>query len=243
MPKEYFNEGKEYNRKSKPLIFVLETSEKMGGEQISALNKAMANFTRQASELVLECWDYAVEIGVLTYDDSARWATPHLELLEYFQWTDCTTKGAAKLDTALVELNNQLRRSKLLHWPAGNDVPIIIFVSNSIPTDMTCNGELEQLLKNGWFVHASKIAITTATSSDCEVFSTLVGDANAVISLPSIEALESILPTAAIAATLFRARGSEELSNSGALIANNVREQFPEYYPPQESSLIWDSDW
>ena len=203
----------------------------------------MANFTKQASELDLECWDYAVQIGVLTYDASARWITPPLELAESFQWTNCTTKGAAKLDTALAELNSQLRRSRLLNWPAGNLLPIIIFVGNSIPTDMTWNSALEQLHKNSWFVHATKISITTTPNSDCEVFSTLVGDATAVISLPSIEALEIILPIAAIAATLFHARGSEELSNSGALIANNVREQFPEYYPPQENSLIWDSDW
>ena len=179
-------------RKVLPVFYVLDTSGSMEGERIAALNKAMEETTWALSQQAEKNADALVKIAVLEFNSSCQWVQPEgPEDMEDFIWSDLSAGGMTDVGRALKELDDKLSPDKFLQSDTGVCLPVIIFMTDGYATD-NYKKALEQIRKNKWFVHGTKVGFAIGDNPDIAMIADVVGDSAAVIYTEDMEKVPSL---------------------------------------------------
>lgn len=167
-----------------PVIFVIDTSERMGDFQIARLNKAMRELIDEwrvkAKQEGLD-----IRINVLSYSTGCKWMFDTMQNVDTLQWQNLQADG---LSAALDSLNRKLERHSLygnLHR-GGRKRPLIVFIAAGIPTD-DWEDALKALLKNYLFIRCARVAVAVDdiwdNKWDMEYLGKLTGTKETVLQL------------------------------------------------------------
>ena len=156
-----------------PVLFVLDSSGSMAGKKINAVNEAM-DALKSVFDSIGE--HYSVRVGVMSFSSGSRWHTDGLIDINEFMFEPLTAEGLTELGAAIEEIRKRLVRSDLLSDIEGQtSKPIIVFMSDGVPTD-----NWEDLLQraekeNLWFHRAARISIGVGEDAEPSVLVTLEG--------------------------------------------------------------------
>ncbi len=195
-------------RKKLVIFYVLDTSGSMVDEgKIGALNEAMRETVTVLQEIASKNADAEMQIAVMEFSSGARWITDTPTFLEDFYWDDLTAGGLTDIGDALHELRTKMSRSAFLQSDTGYMVPIIIFMSDGLPTDPgSWEKELQKLTDektgNKWFKRSTKIAFALGKVADVNMLSKIVGNKEAVIQTNDLEDFKKMIKVVSATSSL-----------------------------------------
>ena len=150
-----------------PIIFVLDSSGSMAGEKIEAINEAMSELKTIFDSLSESAM---VRVGIISFSIGCRWHTDGLIDINKLKFNPLAAYGLTELGSAIKEISERLTKKDLLSGIEGKiSKPIIVFMSDGIPTD-----NWEEILQkaetiNVWFRTATRISIGIGQDFDGHV--------------------------------------------------------------------------
>lgn len=148
-------------------FFILDTSTGIAHERINAINHAMQEAIFYLKQVQDECWlERTIKVAVLECGRNTRWVSKMpVEVCDYI-WQDIPSgNGYISWKEAILELESQMSRKAMLQSETGMNVPVVVFISNTSPTERDWEKTIEPLHHNNWFKHAIKFAITSDHAS------------------------------------------------------------------------------
>lgn len=204
-------------RKILPIIYVLDISGSMSGEKIGQVNEAMREVETSLKEISDKNPDAEIRVGVISFSDDVNWITNGLEKMEHWIWQNVEPSGCTELGKALNELNNKLSRKELLSDNIGYNMPVIIFMTDGVPTDDYAPA-LTSIKKNKWFKYGIKIGIAIGEDADKNVVSKITGNVETVITIDDISILQKLIVKVSVTASKIGSKShTEETSNDSAV--------------------------
>lgn len=143
-------------------FFVLDISTGIAHERINAINHAMQEAIFYLKQVQDECWlERTIKVAVLECGRNTRWVSKMpVEVCDYV-WQDIPSgNGYISWKEAVLELESQMSRKAMLQSETGMNVPVVVFISNTPPTERDWEKIIKPLHHNNWFKHAIKFAIT-----------------------------------------------------------------------------------
>ena len=202
------------------LLFVIDNSGSMEGEKIGAVNNAIRDIMTIMPEIQEDTSDADIMISALTFSDDAKWVYAEPQRVTEFKWKDIRTDGCTNLSCAYDELSKFLcRRSNGGKMPdIGGVAPIIILMSDGMPTSYDWEEHLKELKKKGWFKVALKyaLAIQIDTQEAMDVLSKFTGNNETVLKVYTAEALRQVIKV--IAVTASKVKSSSSIINGSNLV-------------------------
>ncbi|MBQ8201864.1 MAG: VWA domain-containing protein [Clostridia bacterium] len=207
------------------IFYLLDTSGSMGGAPIASLNDAMRDTVNAMGDIRAKA---DLKLGIMTYDTEARWVTGgqnNLENVDDFVWNDVEAGGMTFLGEALGLLKAGLSRNTMMASETGNNVPIIIFMTDGMPND-NWEAALKEIRENKWYQAATKIGIALGESADVKVLSELVGDPEAILRTNDLQQFKKLLRVVSVTSTLVGSRSTVTTNGqTGADIVRAVEEK------------------
>ena len=157
------------------VFFLIDTSGRMEGQAIEAVNTAMRELLLDVQEYVQENVDnVSVRYNVLEFNTEARWMYNAPVPVEDFLWLDLQGSGLRSLGEAYRRLNEKLsRKNGGFLYEYANKAPIIILLLAGTPTDDVESG-LAVLKENKRNQHSIKIATEFLVGEELDYHSVLV---------------------------------------------------------------------
>ena len=212
--------GEGIKRQELNLLFVIDNSGSMEGEKIGAVNNAIRDIMTIMPEIQEDTSDADIMISALTFSDDAKWVYAEPQRVTEFKWKDIRTDGCTNLSCAYDELSKFLcRRSNGGKMPdIGGVAPIIILMSDGMPTSYDWEDHLKELKKKGWFKVALKyaLAIQIDTQEAMDVLSKFTGNNETVLKVYTAEALRQVIKV--IAVTASKVKSSSSIINGSNLV-------------------------
>ena len=212
--------GEGIKRQELNLLFVIDNSGSMEGEKIGAVNNAIRDIMTIMPEIQEDTSDADIMISALTFSDDAKWVYAEPQRVTEFKWKDIRTDGCTNLSCAYDELSKFLcRRSNGGKMPdIGGVAPIIILMSDGMPTSYDWEEHLKELKKKGWFKVALKyaLAIQIDTQEAMDVLSKFTGNNETVLKVYTAEALRQVIKV--IAVTASKVKSSSSVINGSNLV-------------------------
>ena len=205
------------------LIFVIDNSGSMEGEKLGAVNNAIRDVMAIMPEIQEDTADANIKISALKFSDTASWIYPEPKSVDEFKWKDLKDDGGTNLSDAYDKLSDYLRKkSNGGQMPdLGGVAPIIILMTDGLPTSYDWEERLANLKKKGWFKVALKYAL--AIGIDCEeandVLKKFTGNAETVLKVYTAEALRKVIKVIAITAS--KVKSTSATSSQGASVNLN----------------------
>ena len=203
------------------LLFIIDNSGSMEGEKIGAVNNAIRDVMSIMPEIQEDTSDAEIKISALTFSENCKWVYSEPKSVNDFKWTDITTEGGTDYSKAYDELAKFLckRESGGKMPDIGGVAPIIILMSDGMPTSPDWMDHLNLLKKKGWFKVALKyaLAIQIDTKEAMDVLSAFTGNPETVLKVYTAEALRKVIKVIAITAS--KVKSSSSQINSGALVS------------------------
>lgn len=232
---ERFDLGEGIARQELNVIFVIDNSGSMQGEKIGAVNNAIRDIMSIMPDIQDDTGDATIKISAMTFSDDAKWIYPEPRTVEEFKWHDIGTENATNLSAACDELSRFLckRESGGKMPDLGGVAPIIIFMTDGMPTSYDWENHLSDLKKKGWFKVALKYAIAIQVNTDeaRDVLTKFTGNPETVLTVYSAEALRRVIKVIAITASKVKSSSASIGSGVGnnnqiaqAEIAKNLEE-------------------
>ena len=220
--KDRMNFGEGIARQELNLIFVIDNSGSMAGEKIGAVNNAIRDVMSMMPEIQEDTSDAVIKIAALKFSDKAEWLTPEPQTVENFKWKDLSGDGGTDLSAAYDKLAICLtKKANGGQMPdLGGVAPIIIFMTDGMPTSYDWEQHLADLKKKGWFKVALKYAIAIQVNTDeaRDVLAKFTGNPETVLKVYSAEALRKVIKVIAVTASKVK---SNSAHGTQAGIANN----------------------
>ena len=218
---ERFDLGEGIARQELNVIFVIDNSGSMQGEKIGAVNNAIRDVMSIMPDIQDDTGDATIKISALTFSDDAKWIHSEPKTIEEFKWRDIGTEGATNLSAAYDELSRYLckRESGGKMPDLGGVAPIIILMTDGMPTSYDWQKHLTDLKKKGWFKVALKYAIAIEVNTDeaRDVLTKFTGNPETVLTVYTAEALRRVIKVIAITAS--KVKSSSASIGSG--VGNN----------------------
>lgn len=171
-----------------PIIFVLDSSGSMAGDKIRAVNTAMAAVIFSS----MNCAD-SVQIGVISFSSKFKWITNEIVDISTYEHVDISAGGLTDLGSAIEELGKRMTPQDLLCDMDGSiSKPIVIFVSDGIPTD-DWERKLEEAEKNPWFSKSVRVSIVVGDDADESVMDRLTDHSARCVCIQTPEEIISVL--------------------------------------------------
>ena len=212
--------GEGIKRQELNLLFVIDNSGSMEGEKIGAVNNAIRDIMTIMPEIQEDTSDADIMISALTFSDDAKWVYAEPQRVTEFKWKDIRTDGCTNLSCAYDELSKFLcRRSNGGKMPdIGGVAPIIILMSDGMPTSYDWEDHLKELKKKGWFKVALKyaLAIQIDNQEAMDVLSKFTGNNETVLKVYTAEALRQVIKV--IAVTASKVKSSSSIINGSNLV-------------------------
>ncbi|MCR4660596.1 MAG: VWA domain-containing protein [Clostridia bacterium] len=199
------------------LIFVIDNSGSMEGEKIGAVNNAIRDIMTIMPEIQEDTSDAEIKISALTFSDDAKWVYSEPKPVSDFVWKDIRSDGGTDYSRCYDSLAKFLtKKENGGKMPdIGGVAPIIILMSDGLPTSPDWEVHLNQLKKKGWFRVALKYAL--AIQIDCDeamyVLSSFTGNPETVLKVYTAEALRKVIKV--IAVTASKVKSSSSKVNTG----------------------------
>jgi len=148
-----------------PVIFLIDVSGSMGRHaKMESVNTAMAESLEQLDEMMGTSTNVEIKVNVLKFGcsegDPCQWMCPEMAQLVAFEWVNLEADSNTPLGEAYFELESKLTRSEFMVSPSGSFAPVIILITDGVPSNRQKAKEgLEALRGNSWFTHAERMAI------------------------------------------------------------------------------------
>lgn len=209
------------------LIFVIDNSGSMSGQNIGAVNSAVRDVMSIMPEIQEETSDAQIKISTLVFNDVAKWNTAKPLGIEEYKWNDLVANGETNLSAAYEELSKWLmKKSHGGQMPDfGGIAPIIILMTDGLPTSNDWEEKLQDLKRKGWFKVSLKYALAIGIESDeaKNVLTQFTGNPETVLKVYSVEALRKVIKVIAVTASKVKSQSS--LIKSDDYIGNNQEAQ------------------
>ena len=198
------------------LFFLIDNSGSMYGERIDAVNSVMKKMINRILEIQKNSYDVIIKIAVLTFSNNAKWIYEEPKKLENFKWNDIVIEGCTNLSDAYDSLSKFLKKKKEGGQMPNDEIvePIIILISDGLPTSNCWEKHLNELKKNNLFESALKYAFAIGIDIDetMYVLNKFTGSSKAVIRLFSAENLNNLITTIIINACKTKISNINQLS-------------------------------
>ena len=195
------------------LLFVIDNSGSMQGEKIGAVNNAIRDVMSIMPEIQEDTSDAEIKISALTFSEDCKWVYSEPKNVNEFKWKDIGTLGGTDYSKAYDELAKFLckRESGGKMPDIGGVAPIIILMSDGMPTSPDWAKHLDNLKKKGWFKVALKyaLAIQIDTQEAMDVLSAFTGNPETVLKVYTAEALRKVIKVIAITASKVKSSSSQ----------------------------------
>ena len=219
MKDRMFGEG--IKKQELNLVFVIDNSGSMEGEKIGAVNNAIRDVISIMPEIQEDTSDAEIKISAMTFSDDCKWVYSEPKTVEEFKWKDIRTDGGTDYSKAYDELAKFLcKKENGGKMPdIGGVAPIIILMSDGMPTSFDWKKHLEELKKKGWFKVALKyaLAIQIDTKEAMDVLTSFTGNSETVLKVYTAEALRKVIKVIAITASTVKS-GSSQM-NGGKIVS------------------------
>lgn len=203
------------------LLFVIDNSGSMSGEKIGAVNNAIRDVMSIMPEIQEDTSDAEIKISALTFSENCKWVYQEPKSVSEFKWNDITTDGGTDYSKAYDELTKFLCKKENggMMPDVGGVAPIIILLSDGMPTSPDWMDHLALLRKKGWFSVALKYALAIQINSQeaMDVLSAFTGNPETVLKVYTAEALRKVIKVIAITAS--KVKSSSSQINGGALVS------------------------
>jgi uncharacterized protein YegL len=210
------------------LVFVIDNSGSMEGEKIGAVNNAIRDVVSIMPEIQDDTSDANIKISALVFSDKAKWVFNEPKPVSEFKWKDIDVEGGTNLSDAYDKLASYLtKKSKGGQMPdLGGVAPILILMTDGMPTSYDWNKHLDTLKKKGWFKVALKYAL--AIGVDCDeardVLIKFTNNPETVLKVYTAEALRQVIKVIAVTASKVKS-SSSMTSSSGVTNSNDQAEK------------------
>lgn len=139
------------------VIFIVDCSMTMKGDRIGAVNAALQELKFKLQE-IKDDNGLDMRVAVMSFTSSAKWDLQLTPVEEVVLDTIRVRPGLTEYGAAFHELNKVLRRDQFMQHTGKIAPPAIMFLTDGEPTD-DYQYDLDELLKNGWFINASRSAV------------------------------------------------------------------------------------
>ena len=166
MKERMFGEG--IARQELNLLFVIDNSGSMEGKNIGAVNNAIRDIISIMPEIQEDTADAVIKISALKFSDNAEWIYSEPKEVGDFKWSDLSADGGTNLSGAYDALSLWLsKKSNGGQMPdIGGVAPIVILMTDGLPTSYDWENHLNTLKKKGWFKVALKYALAIGIDTD-----------------------------------------------------------------------------
>lgn len=213
------------------LLFVIDNSGSMEGEKLGAVNNAIRDVMSIMPEIQEDTSDAIIKISALKFSDSAKWVFGEPKSVDDFRWSDLSAEGGTNLSAAYAALSKWLcKKENGGQMPdMGGIAPIIILMTDGMPTSYDWEEKLEALKKKGWFRVALKYALAIGIDSDeaMDVLKKFTGNPETVLKVYTAEALRKVINVIAVTASKVKSNssslgvGQKTVHGAGAAADNN----------------------
>ena len=201
-------QGVELPRREMTLFYLVDTSGSMSGAKIAALNTAVRETIPIIKEISKSNSDAKIRVAVLEFSSGCDWMYPEPKQVQEFEWRDLQAGGLTALGEAYNELSQKLSQSHgFMMEASGSFAPVIILLSDGIPTDDEKYG-LNKLKQNKWFNVATKIAIAIGDEAKKETLIDFTSNDEAVLTVHNIDDLKKIIRMVSITASRVNSRNA-----------------------------------
>ena len=218
---ERYDLGEGIARQELNVIFVIDNSGSMAGEKIGAVNNAIRDVMSIMPDIQDDTGDATIKISAMTFSDDAKWIYTEPKTVEEFKWHDIGVESATNLSSAYDELSKYLcKRENGGKMPdLGGVAPIVILMTDGMPTSPDWEDHLADLKKKGWFKVALKYAIAIEVNTDeaRDVLTKFTGNPETVLTVYTAEALRRVIKVIAVTASKVKSASA----NVGSGIGNN----------------------
>ena len=187
------------------LLFVIDNSGSMEGEKIGSVNNAIRDIMAIMPDIQDDTSDADIMISALTFSEDAKWVYKEPKKVSDFVWKDIRTDGGTDFSKAYDELSKFLckRESGGKMPDIGGVAPIIILMSDGMPTSYDWEKHLAELKKKGWYKVALKyaLAIQIDTQEAMDVLTKFTGNSETVLKVYTAEALRKVIKVIAVTAS------------------------------------------
>lgn len=205
------------------LIFVIDNSGSMQGEKLGAVNNAIRDVMAIMPEIQDDTADALIKVSALTFSNDAKWVYQEPKTVEEFVWKDVSADGGTNLSGAYDSLTDFLRKKANGGGmpDIGGVAPIIILMTDGMPTSYDWEDHLMTLKKRGWFKVALKyaLAIGIDTEEAMDVLVKFTGNSETVLKVYSAEALRKVIKVIAITAS--KVKSSSTTTSQGMTVNHN----------------------
>ena len=221
--------GEGIARQELNLIFVIDNSGSMEGEKIGAVNNAIRDVMSIMPEIQEDTSDALIKVSALVFSDNAKWTYQEPQTVENFKWKDLSIDGGTDLSKAYDELAKFLRKKeKGGQMPdLGGVAPIIILMTDGMPTSYDWEEHLKDLKKKGWFKVALKYALAIGIDTDeaMDVLTKFTGNSETVLKVYTAEALRKVIKVIAITASKIKSNSSSSSNTQGVANTNEIAQE------------------
>ena len=221
--------GEGIARQELNLIFVIDNSGSMEGEKIGAVNNAIRDVMSIMPEIQEDTCDALIKVSALVFSDNAKWTYNEPQTVENFKWKDLSIDGGTDLSKAYDELAKFLKKKeKGGQMPdLGGVAPIIILMTDGMPTSYDWEEHLKDLKKKGWFKVALKYALAIGIDTDeaMDVLTKFTGNPETVLKVYTAEALRKVIKVIAITASKIKSNSSSSSNTQGVANTNEIAQE------------------
>ncbi len=219
--------GEGIARQELNLMFIIDNSGSMAGEKLGAVNNAIRDVMSIMPDIQDDTSDAEIKVSALQFSNTATWTFSEPLSVSEFKWKDIGPEGGTNLSAAYVELGRWLsKKSKGGQMPdIGGLAPILILMTDGMPTSPDWENRLDELKKKGWFKVALKYALAIGINTDeaMDVLTKFTGNPETVLKVYTAEALRKAIQVIAVTASKVKSNSSSKGmgSGSGAVVDNN----------------------
>lgn len=219
--------GEGIARQELNVLFVIDNSGSMEGEKLGAVNNAIRDVISIMPEIQEDTADATIKISALKFSDAAKWVYSEPKDVTEFKWKDISSDGGTNLSLAYDELGKWLtKKSNGGQMPdLGGIAPIIILMTDGLPTSYDWEKHLDALKKKGWFKVALKYALAIGIDTDeaMDVLTKFTGNSETVLKVYTAEALRKVIKVIAVTASKVKSNSSSMgIGGAGAATNNEV---------------------
>ena len=217
--------GEGIARQELNVIFVIDNSGSMTGEKIGAVNNAIRDVMSIMPEIQEDTSDAVIKISALKFSDKAEWVFPEPKNIPDFKWKDLNTDSSTDLSAAYDKLAVWLsKKSNGGQMPdIGGVAPIIILMTDGLPTSYDWEKHLDALKKKGWFKVALRYALAISIDTDeaMDVLKKFTGNPETVLKVHTAEALRQVIKVIAVTASKVKSSSASVNSTNVGGVRNN----------------------
>jgi len=194
------------------IIFLVDDSGSMSGPNINAVNAAITELLQIIPEIEKGTIDAEIRVAALSFSDKVHWIQKEPVSARHFKWEDLFGDGSTNLTEAYRELGKQLiKKSHGGMMPDfGGVAPILLLMSDGMPTSLDWAIELGILYQKIWFSSALRYALAIGACSDeaMQVLLAFTGSADRIIKVFTAEALKNVIQVIAVTASKVKSKSA-----------------------------------